>query len=384
MRRSATRPSSTSSLAATMWAGSFLPASPTRSTRSSSPGTTLNPFSSASERSSGEILSAPPSSNQCTMSSTFAPPTRASNVSPAARWIRSLAIVSAPCSSPSYSSSSLPVIAGSAAYTSDTRGTTAFSLVAIARRSALETTFSSTLIGSRCDTPLFLSTRLSLRALERDPLHQLRDEVRHPDRAAVARQPRLLPGDRRAQLDGVGVVRHDLRADAVLERRDDLAARRVVLGIRREHQRHVQVQPHRIAFELDVAFLHDVEQAHLDLPREVGQLVDREDAAVGARQQAEVHRQLVGQQVPAARRLDRVHVADDVGDRHVGRRELLDVARVARQPRDRRAIARAPPPAPGRTSRSVRTDRRSPRCRRGSGSPRPAGSTSSRRMRLFA
>jgi hypothetical protein len=89
-------------------------------------------------------------------------------------------------------------------------------------------------------------------------------------------------------------VRADLGADAVLERRDDLAARRVVLGVGAEHQQHVERQAHRVALDLDVALLEDVEEAHLDLAREVGQLVDREDAAVGPRQQPEVHRQLVG------------------------------------------------------------------------------------------
>ena len=47
---------------------------------------------------------------------------------------------------------------------SDTRGTTVFSLVAMVRLSALDTTFSRTLIGSRCDTPERRSTRLSSRA----------------------------------------------------------------------------------------------------------------------------------------------------------------------------------------------------------------------------
>src|SRR2546422_7704150 len=71
--------------------GSFLAARPTWSTRSSRPGTTPKPLRQVSERSSMEILSAPPSSNQWTMSSTLAPPTRDSNVLPAARRIRSLA-----------------------------------------------------------------------------------------------------------------------------------------------------------------------------------------------------------------------------------------------------------------------------------------------------
>jgi hypothetical protein len=43
-----------------------------------------------------------------------------------------------------------------------------------------------------------------------------------------------------------------------------------------------------------------------------------------------MHRQLVGKQMPAARCLDGIDVTDDVGDRHVGCRELLDEAGVAR------------------------------------------------------
>ena len=75
------------------------------------------------------------------------------------------------------------------------------------------------------------------------------------------------------------------------------------------------------------------------LPRKVGQLVDGKDAAVGPGQQAEVHGELVGQQVPSARRLDRIHVADQVGDGHVRRGELLHEALVSPEPRQRRRIA---------------------------------------------
>ena len=39
------------------------------------------------------------------------------------------------------------------------------------------------------------------------------------------------------------------------------------------------------------------------------------------------------------RRLDRIDVADHVGDRHVRRRQLLDVARLARQPANRHLVA---------------------------------------------
>jgi hypothetical protein len=76
----------------------------------------------------------------------------------------SCAIAWPPTSSPSYSSSIFPVIAGSAAYTSDTRGTTSHSPVIAARRSAFDTAFSSTEIGMRCETPERLSIRLSVRA----------------------------------------------------------------------------------------------------------------------------------------------------------------------------------------------------------------------------
>jgi hypothetical protein len=94
-------------------------------------------------------------------------------------------------------------------------------------------------------------------------------------------------------------VRADLAADAVLQRRDDLAARRVVFRVGGEDQQHVERQAHRVALNLHVAFLHDVEQAHLDLAGQVGQFVDGEDAAVGARQQAVVHGQLVADVLPA-------------------------------------------------------------------------------------
>ena len=90
------------------------------------------------------------------------------------------------------------------------------------------------------------------------------------------------------------IVRADLAADAVLQRRDDLAARRVVFRVRGEDQHQVERQAHRIALNLHVAFLHDVEQADLDLAGQIGQFVDGEDAAIGARQQAVVDGQLVG------------------------------------------------------------------------------------------
>ena len=128
------------------------------------------------------------------------------------------------------------------------------------------------------------------------------------------------------------VVREDLAPDPVLERRDDLAARGVVLRVCGKDEQHVQGEADGVAFDLDVAFLHDVEQPHLDLAGEVGQLVDGEDAAVRARQQSVVDGELVRQEVAAARGLDRIQVADHVGDGHVGGGQLLHVAAVPRDP----------------------------------------------------
>src|SRR4029079_19120946 len=93
-----------------------------------------------------------------------------------------------------------------------------------------------------------------------------------------------------------------------------------------EDHAQVEREADRVTLDLDVSLLEDVEEADLDAPGEVGQLVEGEDAAVRAGQQPVVHRQLAGQVVPATRGPDGVHVADDVGDRHVGGGQLLDVA----------------------------------------------------------
>ncbi len=131
----------------------------------------------------------------------------------------------------------------------------------------------------------------------------------------------------------------DFRADAVLERGDDLAASRVVLRVGGENQAEVDREAQRVAFHLDVALLHDVEQAHLDLGGQVGELVDGKDAAMGAGQQAVVDGELVGQGQAAPGRLDGVDVADDVGDGDVRGGQLLHVAALARQPDDRGGLA---------------------------------------------
>ena len=78
-------------------------------------------------------------------------------------------------------------------------------------------------------------------------------------------------------------MRANLRADAIFERRNDLSARGVVLRIRREYERDIERQADGIALNLNVAFLHDVKEANLNLSGKIGQFVDGEDAAIGTR-----------------------------------------------------------------------------------------------------
>ena len=155
-----------------------------------------------------------------------------------------------------------------------------------------------------------------------------------------------------------------------LQRRDDRAAIGVVLGVGREGEQHVEGEAYRKAADLEVALFEQVQEADLDARREIGQLVDREDAAVGARNDSEVDDLGVGVGEPAGRRLDRIDVAEQVGDRDVRSRELLAVARLAdraiRSARRRRLRRSGAPPR----SRSAPAGRRSARCRR---APESAG-----------
>ncbi len=137
-----------------------------------------------------------------------------------------------------------------------------------------------------------------------------------------------------ALFDVLGVVGADFAADAVLERGDDLAARGVVLGVGGEDDGDVERQADGVALNLHVALLHDVEEGDLDFAGEVGELVDGEDAAVGAGQQAVVHGELGAEILVAARGLDGVDVADEIGYGDVGGGELFDVAVVGGEPGD--------------------------------------------------
>ena len=116
------------------------------------------------------------------------------------------------------------------------------------------------------------------------------------------------------------------------------AARGVVLGIGARDEHHVERQANLVALDLDVLLFHQVEQSDLHLLGQVGQLVDGEDAAIGARDEAVVDGLLVGE-VAALGDLDRIDLADQIGHRNVGRRQLFGVAPLASDPFDLQLVA---------------------------------------------
>ncbi len=180
-----------------------------------------------------------------------------------------------------------------------------------------------------------------MRTRARQPGHLLDDfldVVRQGQPRAVAVEPGVLVVDGDADVARERVMRADDRADAVLQGGDDPAAVGVVLGIGREGHAQVELEADRVAADLDVALLQHVEQADLDLGRQVGQLVDAEDAPVGAGDQAEVHRQLAGE-IAALGVLDHVDLADQVGDGDIRRGEFFMIAVGAADPGDRRLVA---------------------------------------------
>src|SRR5208283_2198154 len=110
----------------------------------------------------------------------------------------------------------------------------------------------------------------------------------------ISIEPGLLHGNRDPFFHRRWIMRANLRPDAILQRRNDLAACGVVLRIRAEYDRHVQRQPNRISLNLHVAFLHDVEEPDLNFSRAIGQFIDRKNSAIRAGQQSVMHGELTG------------------------------------------------------------------------------------------
>ena len=182
----------------------------------------------------------------------------------------------------------------------------------------------------------------------------------------------LLPDHRDLVLELGRVVGPDLGAEAVLERGDDAAAVGVVLGVGAGHHEGVERQAQDVAADLDVALLHHVQHRDLDPLGEVGQLVDRDDAAVAARDQPEVDGLGVAE-VTALGHLHRVDVADQVGDRGVRGGELLGVPLVTVAPLDRQLVAELVGAAPRLGRDRARRGARRARRRRSPASTRRGG-----------
>ena len=100
-------------------------------------------------------------------------------------------------------------------------------------------------IGSRWLTPLRLSTFLSSRAENATCSTTSRTYCGISIWRSAAFRPRFLRRDGDAFFERLRIMGANFRADAVLERRHNFAARRVVLRVGAEDQSHVQLQPHR-------------------------------------------------------------------------------------------------------------------------------------------
>src|SRR5579884_170271 len=127
------------------------------------------------------------------------------------------------------------------------------------------------------------------------------------------------------------IVRANLGADAVFERRDNAAAIGVVFRVGAGDHIDIQRQANLVAANLHIALFHDVQQAHLDALGKVGQFVDAEDATIRARNHAVVDGQFVGE-VAAFGNAHGINLAHQVRDGDIGRRQLLAIAAITRQP----------------------------------------------------
>ncbi len=181
---------------------------------------------------------------------------------------------------------------------------------------------------------------LVIARLERDFLDNFAKVIGNFDSEfVIAVDPGFLGGDGDTFLNGGGIVGANFGSDTVFERGDDFAASGVVIGIGGEDEKDVKRKAEGIALNLNVALLHDVEEADLDFAGEVGKFVDGEDAAIGAGKQAVVNGEFVGEIAAATGGADGVDVADNVGDGDVGSGKFFNVALVARHPGDGSVVA---------------------------------------------
>jgi hypothetical protein len=135
-------------------------------------------------------------------------------------------------------------------------------------------------------------------------------------------------------LEFLWIMGTNLHVESVFEWCDDSSATGVILGIRARDNHDVEGQANFVALDLNVFFFHEVEQTDLDLLRQIGKLVDRENTPVGTRHQAVVNGFLVGQ-IASFGHLDRVDLPHEIRDRYVRRGELFPVAMITIDPLQR-------------------------------------------------
>src|SRR5262245_27507624 len=164
--------------------------------------------------------------------------------------------------------------------------------------------------------------------LESYSFNNLLYELGDQDPNRIALNPCFLLGYGNAVIEVHGIVGFDLGSDSIFERSNDLAAGSVILWICREHNNDIERQPHRIALNLNVALLHDIEQADLNLAGEIRQLVNSENSSIRSGKQTVVHTEFAANRMTALRGLNWVDVADDIGNRDVRRRKLFDISLV--------------------------------------------------------
>src|SRR3990170_52240 len=175
--------------------------------------------------------------------------------------------------------------------------------------------------------------------LESQMAEDLLQEARHLDLAAAPVERRgLLLHDDDLVLDALGIMSADLHVEAVLKRGDDAAPAGVILGVGAGDDDDVQGQADLVALDLNVFLLHQVEQTHLNLFGQVGELVDGENTAIGARYQTIVDGFLVSQITPLGD-LDRIYLAHQIGNGNIRRCQLFSVAMLPVDPLDRQRIA---------------------------------------------
>ena len=128
-----------------------------------------------------------------------------------------------------------------------------------------------------------------------------------------------------------GVMGVDLGTVPILEWGDDTSPVGVVFRVCRRDHEHIQRQPDPVALDLYVPLFHQVEQPHLNPFRQIWQLVDAEDAAVGAGNHSVVDHQLVGQVMPLGH-LDGVDLTDEIGNGYIRSRQFFRVTVLSRDP----------------------------------------------------